>query len=149
VASLAGGMLALRSLLGIVAGPAAGTLSDRLHSRWPVVGLGLLLGLLGFGLLSTGGGVLCVAGGVALVALGSGALIATLAAVVGDLAVGSQQGVIMGAMATAGDAGSALGPLLAYALVVTVDLRWVYLMCAGLLVAGLGAALYWSREGSR
>jgi MFS family permease len=91
--------------------------------------------------------VLSVAGGVALVALGSGALIAALAAVVGDLAAGSQQGMVMGALATAGDTGSALGPLLAYGLAVTVDLRWVYLLCAGLLAMGLGAAAFWGREG--
>ena len=146
VASMAGGMLALRSLLGIAAGPAAGTLSDRLRSRWPVVGFGLVLGLVGFALLATGGGVLGVAAGVALVALGSGALIATLAAVVGDLAAGSRQGMIMGVLATAGDAGSAAGPLLAYGLAVAMDLRWVYLLCAGTLALGLASVAAWGRE---
>ncbi len=146
VASMAGGMLALRSLLGIAAGPAAGTLSDRLRSRWPVVGFGLLLGLLGFALLAAGGGVSSVAAGVALVALGSGALIATLAAVVGDLAAGSRQGMIMGVLATAGDAGSAAGPLLAYSLAVAMDLRWVYLSCAATLALGLASVAVWGRE---
>lgn len=146
VASMAGGMLALRSLLGIAAGPAAGTLSDRLRSRWPVVGFGLVLGLVGFALLAAGGGVLRVAAGVALVALGSGALIATLAAVVGDLAAGSRQGMIMGILATAGDAGSAAGPLLAYGLAVVMDLRWVYLLCAGTLALGLASVAAWGRE---
>jgi len=149
VASMAGGMLALRSLLGIAAGPAAGTLSDRLRSRWPVVCLGLFLGLLGFALLSVGGGVLSVAGGVALVALSGGALIATLAAIVGDLAMGRQaprQGMVMGVLATSGDAGSAAGPLLAYALAATMDLRWVYMLCAGILALGLVAVLLWGRE---
>lgn len=146
VASMAGGMLALRAVLGIAAGPAAGSLSDRLRSRWPVAGLGLFLGLLGFGLLSAGGGVQSVVGGVALVALSSGALIATLAAIVGDLAAGSQQGTIMGVLATAGDTGSAAGPLLAYSLAVAVDLRWVYMLCAGLLAIGLVAALLWGRD---
>ncbi len=146
VASMAGGMLALRSLLGIAAGPAAGTLSDRLRSRWPVVGFGLVLGLVGFALLAAGGGVLSVAAGVALVALGSGALIATLAAVVGDQAAGSRQGMIMGILATAGDAGSAAGPLLAYGLAVVMDLRWVYLLCAGTLALGLASVAAWGRE---
>jgi MFS family permease len=146
VASMAGGMLALRSLLGIAAGPAAGALSDRLRSRWPVARLGLLLGLLGFALLLVEGGVFSVAGGVALVAVCGGALIATLAAIVGDLAAGSQQGIIMGTLATAGDAGSAAGPLLAYALAVVVDLRWVYLLCAGMLALGFVAAFAWGRE---
>lgn len=146
VASMAGGMLALRSLLGIAAGPVAGTLSDRLRSRWPVVGFGLVLGLVGFGLLAAGGGVPSVAAGVALVALGSGGLIAALAAVVGDLAAGSRQGMIMGILATAGDAGSAAGPLLAYGLAVAMDLRWVYLLCAGTLALGLASVAVWGRE---
>ncbi len=146
VASMAGGMLALRSLLGIAAGPVAGTLSDRLRSRWPVVGFSLVLGLVGFGLLAAGGGVPSVAAGVALVALGSGGLIAALAAVVGDLAAGSRQGMIMGILATAGDAGSAAGPLLAYGLAVAMDLRWVYLLCAGTLALGLASVAVWGRE---
>jgi MFS family permease len=83
---------------------------------------------------------------VALVALGSGALIATLAAVVGDLAAGSRQGMIMGVLATAGDAGSAAGPLLAYGLAVAMDLRWVYLLCAGTLALGLASVAAWGRE---
>ena len=82
----------------------------------------------------------------ALVALGGGALIAALAAVVGDLAAGSQQGMIMGALATAGDTGSAAGPLLAYALAVTMDLAWVYMLCAGLLVLGLLGTWWVGRE---
>jgi MFS family permease len=146
VASVAGGMLALRALLGIAAGPAAGAVSDRLRSRWPVVWFGLLLGILGFAVLSMRGGLPAAAGGVPLVALSSGALIATLAAVAGDLATGRQQGMIMGALATAGDAGSAAGPLLAYALAVTIDLRSVYMLCAGILAVGLVSALLWGRE---
>ncbi len=141
VASVAGALLALRALLGIASGPAAGALSDRLHSRWPVIRIALVVSVLGFALLSARAAALNVVGGVALVAIGSGGLIATLAAVVGDLAVGPQQGMIMGGLATAGDAGSAAGPLIAYALAVTVDLRFVYMLCAAILTLGLAAAL--------
>ncbi|NIV32342.1 MAG: MFS transporter, partial [Anaerolineae bacterium] len=41
VASLGGVLLALRSALGIVAGPVAGIVSDRVGNRWPVVRVGL------------------------------------------------------------------------------------------------------------
>ncbi|HSR30792.1 MAG TPA: MFS transporter [Anaerolineae bacterium] len=140
VASLAGVMLGMRALLGIVAGPVAGALSDRLGDRWPVVRGGILLGAGGFLTLAFLGGVGAVPTGVAAVSLGAGALAATLAAIAGDMAQGGRRGVTMGGLATAGDIGSALGPPLAYALAVTLDLRWVYLFCTLVLASGLMAA---------
>ena len=139
VASLTGVMLGMRALLGIVAGPVAGTLSDRLGDRWPVVRGSLLLTATGFLVLALLGSVGAVPAGVAAVSLGAAALAATLAAIVGDLAKEGRQGVTMGGMATAGDIGSALGPPLAYALAVTLDLQWVYLICVLALASGLAA----------
>jgi MFS family permease len=141
VASLAGVLLALRAALGILAGPLAGILSDRLGDRWPVVRAGILLGVAGFVVLAVINAVWTVPAGVALVSLSAGALIAVLAAVVGDLADSGRSGITIGGMATAGDIGSAAGPLVAYALAVTLDLRWVYLVCAVLLASCLLATL--------
>lgn len=141
VASLAGAMLAMRALLGMVAGPVAGILSDRLRARWPVVRGGLVLSVAGFLILALLGGVGAVPAGVALISLSAGGLVTALAALVGDFAVGNRQGVIMGGLATAGDIGSAAGPLLAYALAVTLDLRLVYLFCAVALASGLVATI--------
>jgi MFS family permease len=146
VASLTGVMLGMRALLGIVAGPVAGILSDRLGDRWPVVRGSLLLAATGFLVLALLGSVGAVPAGVAAVSLGAAALAATLAAIVGDLAQEGRQGVTMGGLATAGDIGSALGPPLAYALVVALDLRWVYLVCALALASGLLAAIGQGRE---
>jgi MFS family permease len=137
VASLAGIMLALRASLGMLAGPLAGASSDRLENRWPVVWAGILLGSTGFLLLVLVAQLWAVLIGVALVSLSAGALLAVLAALVGDRATAGRQGVMMGALAAAGDIGSAAGPLLAYALAVTLELRWVYLMCAVVLASGL------------
>jgi MFS family permease len=138
VASLAGVMLSTRAALGIVAGPLAGTLSDRLASRWLVVYAGLALAVAGFMVMALPLSVWVVLIGVGLVATGTGALIAVLAALVGDRVAGSRPGAAMGALATAGDVGSATGPLVAYALAAHLDLRWVYLACLGvLLLAGL------------
>ena len=137
VASLAGGMLALRASLGILAGPAAGTLSDHLGDRWPVARAGLLLGMVGFLVLAFVTQLWAVPIGVSLVSLTVGALTAVLSALVGDVAVGNRQGSTIGALAAAGDLGSATGPLLAFAVAGTVDLRWVYLFCAVALVTGL------------
>jgi MFS family permease len=139
VASLGGMMLALRSLLAMLAGPMAGYLSDRRGDRWPVVHGGVLLGAVGFLILACGTDLWLIVAGVALVALSSGALLAALAALVGDATTASRQGRAIGGLATAGDLGSASGPLLAYALIPVIDLRWVYLMCAAGFMVGLVA----------
>lgn len=141
VASLAGVLLALRASLGILAGPLAGALSDWLHDRWPVVRGGILLGVVGFIVLLLPAGMWAVPFGVALVALSAGALITVLPAIVGDLAASGRRGVTIGGLATAGDIGSATGPLVAYALAVILDLRWVYLLCAVALTTGLLATV--------
>jgi DHA1 family multidrug resistance protein-like MFS transporter len=141
VASLAGLMLALRALLGMVAGPVAGAASDRLRDRWPVVRLGVLLGTTGFVILALPGSLWTIPAGVALVALSAGGLLTALTALVGDLAPKEGQGITIGGLATAGDIGSATGPLVAYALAVVLDLRWVYLLCAIVLASGFIATL--------
>lgn len=155
VASLAGGMLAMRALLGVLAGPLAGVLSDRikrgdgqrLRNRWPVVRGGILLGVAGFLLLALPAGLWAVPVGVGLVAVSAGALLTSLAALVGDLAANSRPGITMGALATAGDIGSATGPLVAYTLAATVDLQWVYLLCALVLGSCLFVTLGQGKAG--
>ena len=141
VASLGGLLLALRSAVGIVAGPVAGMASDRIGDRWPVVRVGLLLGSGGFVALAFLASVGAVPLGVALISLSGGALAASLTALVGDLAERRRQGLTIGGLATAGDIGSAFGPIFAYGLAVAVDLRWVYLACAMALGLGLLATL--------
>ena len=141
VASLGGILLAVRSALGIVAGPVAGIVSDRVGNRWPIVRGGLLLGSAGFIVLALLASVGSVPVGVALISLSAGALAATVTALVGDLAEGDRQSLTMGGLATAGDIGSALGPVFAFALAVVLDLRWVYLVCAVALISGLLATL--------
>ena len=141
VASLGGVLLALRSGVGIVAGPIAGIVSDRVGNRWPIVRAGLLLGAAGFVVLAFLTSVGAVPAGVGLISLSAGALAATVIALVGDLADGGRQGLTMGGLATAGDMGSALGPVFAFALAVVLDLRWIYLVCAVALVSGLLATL--------
>jgi len=149
VASLAGMMLALRALIGILGGPVAGVLSDRLGNRWPVIRVGILLGVSGFVLLAVARGAWAIPAGVALVSLSMGALVAVIAAVVGDLTAGSRSGIAMGGMATAGDIGSAAGPLFAYAFASALDLRWVYLSCAVLLATCLLATVGKWQRGAR
>jgi len=147
MASLAGVMLSMRAVVGMLAGPIAGALSDHLNDRWPIVRGGILLGVAGFLVLALLAGAGAVPAGVAMISLSSGTLLTAVAALVGDLAKGERQGITMGGLATAGDLGSATGPLLAYALAVRVDLRWVYLICAIALATALLATL--GQGGSR
>jgi DHA1 family multidrug resistance protein-like MFS transporter len=138
VASLAGITLSLRAALGILAAPVAGMVSDRLRSRWPVVYIAMAFAASGFVLLILPVPVWAVLAAVCMVAAGAGALIAVLAALVGDRVVGGRPGIAMGALATAGDIGSASGPLVAYALAARLELEGAYLLC---LVALLSVAL--------
>jgi MFS family permease len=149
VSSAAGVLLALRASVGIFGGPVAGILSDWMGNRWPVIRVGIGVGVAGFVTLALVPGVWAVAAGVALVSLSAGALIAVVAAVVGDLIAGRRSGMTMGAMATAGDLGSATGPLLAYQLAAVLDLRWVYLLCGALLALCLLATLGTGRGDGR
>lgn len=142
VASLAGITLSLRAALGILSAPAAGVVSDRLRSRWPVVYAAMGLAGGGFLILILPVPVWAVLAAVGMVSAGAGALIAVLAALAGDRIVGGRPGATMGAMATAGDVGSAAGPLVAYALAARVELQWVYLLCL-MVLATVGGMAWW------
>jgi DHA1 family multidrug resistance protein-like MFS transporter len=145
VASASGTLLGLFSLLTSTVGPLAGHLSDTRTGRWPMIVGSLAAGVAGFGLLSCATSLGTVVLGVALSAVGAGAGLATLAAQVGDLSPPGREGVVMGAYATAGDVGSMAGPFLAFALLSVVDLQWVYLLCALVLLAGILVSL-WPRR---
>jgi MFS family permease len=92
----------------------------------------------GFGLLFRATSLWAIVLGVLLSAVSGGAGLATLAALVGDLAPPGREGTVMGAYAAAGDVGSMAGPFLAFALASAVGLQWVYLLCALAFLAGLG-----------
>jgi MFS family permease len=146
VASLAGMLLAMRAVLGMVAGPVAGILSDWLGDRWPVVRGGIVFGSIGFLVLALWSSLAAIPLGVALVASSATSLLTALAALVGDLASDERQGVTMGVLATTGDAGSAVGPLVAYSLAAAIDLRWVYLLSAVALASTLIATVGHKRD---
>ncbi len=132
----------MRSVTGMVAGPISGHLSDLRGDRWSVVLGGISIGIAGFGVLILSTHVWIVALGVVLIALSSATLLTTLAALTGDLAASDRQGRAIGRLATAGDLGSATGPLLAYAIVSMISLRWIYLLCGLSFVSSLLALRY-------
>ena len=121
----------------MTAGPISGYLSDIMGDRWSVVLGGIIIGVTGFGVLIFGTAIWTIAVGVILIALSSGTLLTTLAALTGDLADSDRQGQAIGRLATAGDLGSAMGPLLAYTLLSLISLRWIYLLCGLTFVSSL------------
>jgi MFS family permease len=144
----AGGLgLGLRSLLASLAGPIAGYVSDTRWGRWPVIAASLAFGIAGFAVLACATQLGSLATGLVLGSVGAGMALATLAALVGDLAPSGREGAVMGAYATAGDIGSTGGPFLAFALLTVVDLRWIYLFCSLTFVFGLG--LIWNLHGRK
>jgi len=152
ISTVTGILLALRAALAGLSGPIAGHLSDTgsgrqsavgRHAeigRWTVIIGSIAVGIVGCLLLAWARALGLILLGVALGAISVGALISTLAAAVGDLVSAGQQGTAMGIYATAGDVGSTLGPFLAFTLLSVVELRWVYMVCAIVLVLALGLA---------
>jgi len=138
VTAASGILLGLRAVLASLSGPLAGHLSDARLGRWAVTAGSLLLGILGFGLLFFAHSLELAVLGILVGAISGGAALAVLAAYMGDLTPPGRQGLAMGAYATAGDAGSMVGPFLAFALAAWADLRWVYLLCTITFVIGLG-----------
>ena len=131
VATLTGVLMGGRTLLSIVAAPLAGMTSDRMGDRWRVVVGGLSIGVIGMALLAWQAPAAIVVG-VLLGSVSSGSVQTLVAALAGDLVGPKQRGSAIGLMHTAGDLGSAVGPLAAYALLPWMGLGRIYLACAAL-----------------
>lgn len=138
IASAAGLLLGMRSLIAGVVGPLAGHLSDTRIERWSLVAMSLAMGIAGFALLAFASNPRSIMLAVALGATGAGAALAILPALAGDLAPAGRLGLVMGSFTTAGDVGAMAGPFVAFALISVVELRWIYLACSLLFAVGLG-----------
>lgn len=136
VSTATGALMAGRTLLSMGAAPLAGVASDWLRNRWRVAGLASAIGAASMALLAIGG-LWPALVGLLLGAAASGGVQAIATIATGDMAVKAQRGRAIGVLHTAGDLGSALGPPAAYALLPTIGLPGVYLLCAGLFAAGV------------
>jgi MFS family permease len=136
VATLTGILIFGRTLLSMAAAPLAGTLSDRMGSRWTVTAWGLAAGTTGMLLLAWGAPVAILAG-ILVVAVSGGSVQALATTLAGDLVSPAQRGRAIGLLHTSGDFGSAIGPSVAYALLPWIGLHGVYLLCAALFAASL------------
>jgi MFS family permease len=140
VATLTGILLATRTILSMFAAPIAGSLSDRLGNRWGVTIIGLVIGSVGM-LLLVRNDPITILVGICFTAITAGIIQALTITRTGDMVEQAQRGRAIGLLHTAGDLGSALGPVTAYVLLRWIPLSGVYTLCA--LMFALGAALAW------
>lgn len=145
VATLTGILMAGRTLLSMLSAPLSGTLSDRLGSRWGITTIGMVVGAVSMLLLSRSSPVSILLG-VALGAVVGGGIQSLVTAQTGDLVEQHQRGRAIGMLHTAGDLGSAAGPLVAYGLLVWIGLSGVFMLSAGLFAVGAILAWWYSRR---
>lgn len=139
VSTLTGILLGARPLVSLATAPWAGNLSD-LRGRQALLRWGALIGAASFLLLARGSLPAIIASGL-LGSLAMGMLSPITSALVGDLAPAARQGHSLGWLATAGDFGSAIGPIIAYALLPVIGLSAVYLISAVLMASIWAASL--------
>jgi MFS family permease len=138
VATLTGILLATRTILSMIAAPMAGNLSDRLGNRWGVTFASLVIGSIGMLLLVRSEPIIILIG-ICFSAIAGGSIQALLTTRTGDMVEQAQRGKAIGLLHTAGDLGSALGPVTAYVLLRWLPLSDVYIM--GAIMFALGAVL--------
>lgn len=134
VASVTGTLLAARTTIGLIGAPIAGTLSDRIGGRWDLLALSLLLGGLGMATLPFPAIAVLILGMIAS-SLSSGGVQSLSTALVGDLSHAQEHGKNLAILNIAGDLGSAIGPMVTYALLSVTGLTVVYWGCAILLLS--------------
>jgi len=146
IASLTSLLLFARNITTIVASPSFGHLSDRLGSRRQVLVLGEVLGVVA--LLAFAGSThpLFIGAGVVLAAVAYGVVPPLLMAWLGDLTASGSRGRHVGGYQTAGDLGSGLGPLAAYAVLPLLGIQWVYGLSAALLALTVPLIVLQSRR---
>ncbi len=136
VATLTGILTAGQTFFSMAAAPLAGTLSDRVGSRWPVVTVGLIAGVAGFGLLAWDILISALIG-ILLVATAKGSIQSLATAMTGDAVSHAQRGRAIGLLHTVGDFASAVGPSLAYWLLPWIELSSLYIACASIFALAL------------
>ena len=144
VATLTGLALGANTLLSMIFTPLIGSLSDRASNRWQVVGGGLVPGIVGFGLLALSLPFSLLLG-LPLTSITSSSNQGLSTALMGDLSGGKRHGRSLGALYTVGDLGSAIGPMLAFAVLPIWGISALYGLNALLFTGLLVMALYWVR----
>ncbi|MEE4194293.1 MAG: MFS transporter, partial [Anaerolineae bacterium] len=148
IATLNGFMLAFRYLLSAVLSPMVGSLSDRgSNGRFWLLTFSLAVSVISFGMIAWCRSLPWIVFAMVLNAIdGAGSHVA-LAALVADRAPKDSAGKVLGIYATAGDLGSALGPMYGYFMLNFVSVANVFLISGAiLLVLCLLPGIFWLRE---
>lgn len=145
LATFTGALTASNQVLSLIASPFAGWLSDYTRKRWGLVIAALLLGVLATALTAVGGGVVIVTATM-IGAVATSVLQTQVMTLVGDYTLTQQRGRILGILNTVGDIGSAAGPLLAYALLSTLELAGIFWIATGLLILVLPWTIWITRQ---
>ena len=128
IVAVAGAFVATKFVADIVISPVFGAISDRLGRR-PIAALAVALTIAGLILLIIPLPLPLLALGAILIYIAAAGLYIVLESWTADLARAGDWRTVMSSFATARDAGSALAPMLAFALATIVSLAWVYAGC--------------------
>jgi MFS family permease len=131
VATVTGIGLGSATLISMFSAPISGAISDRTKNRWRAASGGLIPGMVGLSLLAIGS-PLAIILGIPMIATTSGSNQGLSTTLVGELGQMDRQGRRLGGLFTIGDLMSAIGPLLAYALIPIIQLKGVYILAASL-----------------
>ncbi len=148
IATLNGFLLAFRYLLSAVLSPIVGSLSDRgSNGRFWLLTFSLAVSVVSFGMIAWCRSLPWIVVAMVLNAIdGAGSHVA-LAALVADRAPKDSAGKVLGIYATAGDLGSALGPMYGYFMLNFVHVSSVFVISGAILmVLCLLPGIFWLRE---
>jgi MFS family permease len=141
IASLTGGVIALRAGASVAGAPLAGFLSDQLRRRWLVLAGVLTLGAVGV-YFSGSASILLALLGAMIAAVAGGGVNSLAPAITGDSIHETRHGRALGLLYTVGDFASAIGPPIALSLVEAMPIRVIYRLCSSLFLAAALFALY-------
>jgi MFS family permease len=143
IGTVAGLLLALRWMSDIVVGPSIGALSDKVGRLRALVAIAFAMLMAVVGVVNLSGLLLLFC--LAAMFVGSVGLTTTLSASANSVALQSERPhIFVGVFTTASDAGSALGPLLAYSLGVVLNLNVLYILTGVILLVAI--LLYWRSQ---
>jgi len=116
IATLTGLYTALSNLTGIISTPLAGSISDRIGRRWPVLGSAAILGGVGLWLMSGEIQIIALLGAF-LVPVAGSTTETLIPAIAGDRVPENMRSRALGLINTAGDLGATIGPFAALGLI--------------------------------
>lgn len=145
LATFTGALSASNQMVSLLVSPLAGWISDYSRQRWGVVFWALILGIVATSLTAVGTGIVIVAATM-VGAVATSALQTQVMTLIGDYTPAHQRGRILGILNTVGDVGSAGGPLLAYAVLSTINLSGIFWLATGLLVIVVPWTLWVARQ---